>query len=80
MDKMTTKENNATGNLHNPPVIGSFRKRTFIEVFCAKCGERYSDGCEYEKVFTDKADAIETITDEDNWIVKGTNAFCDNCQ
>jgi hypothetical protein len=61
-------------------VIGCFRKRTFIEVFCKKCGIRYSDDGEYEKVFQDKADAIETITQDDNWLVKGRDAFCENCQ
>ena len=59
--------------------ISSFHKKTFIEVFCAKCGIRYTDDGEYEKVFQDKEDAIETIT-EGYWIVKGSNAFCENCQ
>ena len=60
-------------------VSGCFRKRTFIEVFCKKCGVRYSDDGEYEKVFQDKAEAIETITEEENWLVKGQDAFCENC-
>ena len=63
----------------NPRVRGSFRKRTFIEVFCKKCGVRYSDDGEYEKVFQDKAEAVETITEEENWLVKGQDAFCENC-
>ena len=63
----------------NPRDSGCFRKRTFIEVFCKKCGVRYSDDGEYEKVFQDKAEAIETITKEENWLVKGQDAFCENC-
>lgn len=57
----------------------SFRKRTFIEVFCAKCGIKYSDNAEYEKVFQDKDEAIETITNDDYWTVKKNKAFCENC-
>lgn len=78
--KNETSTKQKAANRIKPVVIGCFRKRTFIEVFCAKCGIRYSDDGEYEKVFTDKADAIETITQDDNWIVKDTNAFCENCQ
>ena len=61
------------------PTVESFRKRTFIEVFCKKCGVRYSDNSEYEKVFKSKSEAIETIT-EDYWTVKGKDAFCEGCQ
>ena len=60
-------------------VNGCFRKRTFIEVFCKKCGERYNTNAEYEAVFNDKADAIESLNDS-GWLVKGRDAFCENCQ
>lgn len=80
MTKEKLKTEQANRNLKKPHVISCFRKRTFIEVFCKKCGVRYSDDGEYEKVFTDKADAIETITMDDNWLVKGANAFCENCR
>ena len=60
--------------------IKSFQERVFIEVFCAKCGIKYSDDAEYEHVFQDKAEAIETITNDDYWIVKGDKAFCENCK
>ena len=62
----------------NPRVRGSFRKRTFIEVFCKKCGERYNNNAEYEAVFNDKAEAIECMEDS-GWLVKGQDAFCENC-
>ncbi len=73
----TSKE--PQGNIRKAPVMNSFRKRTFIEVFCKNCGERYNNDGEYEKVFQDKEEAIETITGEDTWTVKGMNAFCENC-
>lgn len=59
-------------------VIGCFRKRTFIEVFCKQCGERYNTDAEYEAVFNDKAEAIECMADS-GWLVKGKDAFCENC-
>jgi len=65
--------------LNKGAVMNSFRKRTFIEVFCAKCGVKYSDDAEYEKVFQDKDEAIETITGDDYWTVKGNKAFSENC-
>ena len=62
----------------NPRVRGSFHKRTFMEVFCKKCGERYNTNAEYEAVFNDKAEAIECMEDS-GWLVKGNDAFCENC-
>ena len=62
----------------NLPVNDSFRKRTFIEVFCKKCGERYVTDAEYEAVFADKAEAVECMQDS-GWLVKGRDAFCENC-
>jgi len=59
-------------------VSSCFRKRTFIEVFCKNCGERYNTDAEYEAVFADKAEAIECMEDS-GWLVKGRDAFCENC-
>lgn len=68
-----------TEQLDKPLVNGCFRKRTFIEVFCKKCGERYNADAEYEAVFNDKAEAIECMEDS-GWLVKGRDAFCENCR
>lgn len=62
----------------NAPVINSFRKRTFIEVFCAKCNERYSNDAEYEPVFANKEEAMEVVM-MDGWIIRNRAAFCENC-
>ena len=59
-------------------VIKSFRKKIFIEVFCAKCGERFNNNDDYESVFQDKDEAIESL-EMDGWEVKGKSAFCENC-
>ena len=56
----------------------SFRKRTFIEVFCKKCGEKYNTDVEYEAVFKNKSEAIECMK-ESGWKVKGKDVFCDFC-
>lgn len=69
---MTTKKT------QKDTIKASFRKRTFIEVFCKMCGERYNTDVEYEAVFNDKTEAIECMEDS-GWLVKGKDAFCENC-
>lgn len=56
----------------------SFSKRTFIQVFCKKCGEIYSNDSEYEAVFKDKDEAIMCMEDS-GWVIKGNDVFCESC-
>ena len=74
MDKTKVSEKAPTNKLSGISLLPvSFRKRTFIEVFCKMCGVRYSDDGEYEKVFQDKAEATHLCNDSKRCIIKYAN-------
>jgi hypothetical protein len=59
--------------------IESFKKKTFISVQCAGCGEVFASGENEYDLFPTKKEAVEIIELSD-WKVRNGKAYCEACK